>query len=103
MMQKSKTMKPQNGFFDLGLSLLILAVSGTAALSINHVQDKKAALQQQEAQMAENDKSARHELFSLDEVDDQLAASKANYCEPSGVSNVLSADTIASMMKEKSA
>lgn len=50
-MKKSNTAKQQRGFFDLGISLLVLAIGGTVALSANHAQEKRAALQQQEVEI----------------------------------------------------
>lgn len=51
-MKKSNATKRQNGFFDLGISLLVLAIGGSVALSANHTQEKRAALQQQTPETA---------------------------------------------------
>jgi hypothetical protein len=47
----------QQGFFDLGLSLLILAMAGAIALSANQAQDETMVLQQNEARIAETQRS----------------------------------------------
>jgi hypothetical protein len=59
----------------------------------------RAFFDKQDAQKVENDKSARHEIFSLDEFDEQAAAMQSDDNEPSGVQNVLSADEIARMLR----
>ena len=57
--------------------------------------------EEQEAKLAEKEKSARHEIFSLDEFDDEVASAKGEYAEFSGVQNVLDAEQIAKMLKNK--
>lgn len=54
MNSKHKTSKRQSGFFDMGLSLIILAITGTVALSVNHVDDKRKAAQQERAAIEKN-------------------------------------------------
>ncbi|MCW8962195.1 MAG: hypothetical protein OQL16_00270, partial [Gammaproteobacteria bacterium] len=56
----------------------------------------RAFFEKQEEKKAELDKSARHEIFSLDEFDEQ-AASMQDDPELSGVQNVLNAEQIAKM------
>ncbi len=46
MMNKHNPSKRQSGFFDLGISLAILAISSGVALTINHEQDEKIVAQQ---------------------------------------------------------
>jgi len=60
----------------------------------------RAFFEKQEEQQAEHDKSARHEIFSLDEFDEQ-AASMQDDPELSGVQNVLNAEQIAKMLEAK--
>ncbi len=54
MTRKYKSTKRQFGFFDLGISLAILAITGGVALSTNHIQDKKIAAQQDSVTMEAN-------------------------------------------------
>ena len=56
----------QLGFFDLGLSALILAIGGTVALSVNHVEDKKAALQQEQIEVVMDQQAATTEVATVE-------------------------------------
>lgn len=58
MMKKCNATKRQAGFFDLGISLLVLAIGGAVALSANHAQEKRAAVQQDNAAMVMNQQPA---------------------------------------------
>ena len=49
---KGNERNQQKGFFDLGLSVLLLTMTGAIAMSVNHAQDEKIALQQDEAGFA---------------------------------------------------
>lgn len=51
MTRKYNTTKRQTGFFDLGMSLAILAIAGGFALSINHEQEDNKAAQQDSVKM----------------------------------------------------
>ncbi len=53
MMNKHNPCKRQSGFFDLGISLAILAISSGVALTINHEQDEKIVAQQTKAMQQE--------------------------------------------------
>jgi len=55
--------------------------------------------EEQEAKLSEDEKSARHEIFSLDEFDDEVASMQGEYTDASGVQNVLDAEQIARMLK----
>ena len=54
MTRKHKDSKRQSGFFDLGLSLMILALSGGVVLTINHVENEKLEAAQERASMQAN-------------------------------------------------
>ena len=59
----------------------------------------RAYFEQQEDKKAELEKTGNHDLFSLDELDDALAAQ--NYDEPSGVQNVLDAQQLSKLLNSK--
>jgi len=62
----------------------------------------RAFFEEQEANKAEEDKSARHEVFSLDEFDEEVESMQQDDGELSGVQNVLDAEQIAKMLNKKS-
>ena len=66
MKLKSNTSKQQKGFFDLGLSVLILTISGAITLSVNHAQDEKIAQQKDEAKIAVSRQSATTEIAVIE-------------------------------------
>jgi len=57
--------------------------------------------EEQEAKKAEKDKSARHEIFSLDEFDEEVASMDVDEGDLSGVQNVLTAEQITKMLADK--
>ena len=57
-MKKRNTTKKQSGFFDLGLSLLILAVAGGSVYFAEQEQAEKYAQQQENSTPAVNRQSA---------------------------------------------
>ena len=61
----------------------------------------RAFFEEQETRKSENEKSARHELFSLDEFDEEVASMDSDEGEFSGVQNILSAEQIAKMLDKK--
>jgi len=60
----------------------------------------RAFFEDEDNKKAENDKSARHEIFSLDEFDDEVAALQEDDGELSGIQNVLDAEQIAKMLNK---
>jgi hypothetical protein len=66
MKLKSNTSKQQKGFFDLGLSVLILTISGAITLSVNHAQDEKIAQQKDEVNIAVGRQSATTEVAVIE-------------------------------------
>ena len=57
-MRKHNTAKQQRGFFDLGLSMAVLALSGTLAYSATPEQDDKVAVEDPQIEVVTSLESA---------------------------------------------
>lgn len=61
----------------------------------------RAHFEKLEQKKAENDKSAKHEIFSFDAFEEEVASMQQDDAELSGVQNVLNADQIKKMLENK--